>query len=378
MSAIVDGAASREAILRALGWDEPLDIAFASSARSGLEPGRVVATHRETSIVRIASGEVAASVSGRFRREASGLRDYPTVGDWLAVEARPAERSATIHAVLPRRSAIARTAGDSDRRGSGRLADEQVLAANVEVAFLVAAIDRPPNLRRLERYLALAWGSGVRPVVLLNKADASPDVEEALASVVAVAPGAEVLSVSGRTGAGLDRLRPLLAAARTHVFLGPSGVGKSTLVNALLGEDRLMTRDVRTSDARGRHTTTHRELIALPGGALLVDTPGIRSLELLDTDDGVTQAFADVESLALSCRFADCGHGAEPGCAVRGALATGTLDPGRWTSYEKLRREIAHVERASDPRAREAERRRWKAIHAAAERRMRAKYGEAL
>ena len=253
-----------------------------------------------------------------------------------------------------------------------------MLAANVDVAFLVAGIDRPPNVRRIERYLALAWGGGATPVVLLNKADESSDVAGAEASVRIAAPGVEVLPVSALTGAGLDRLGPHLGPARTLVFLGPSGVGKSTLVNALLGRTRQATASVRASDARGRHTTTRRELFALPGGALLVDTPGTRSLELLDSDEGIGQAFTDVEAVATSCRFADCRHRTEPGCAVRVALEDGVLDERRWASYQKLRREAAHVARESDPRAREAERRRWKVIHAAAARRMRAKYGDAM
>jgi ribosome biogenesis GTPase / thiamine phosphate phosphatase len=362
--------------LAALGWDDAWAAVFAPNAGPGLEPGRVVATHRETSIVRCMGGDVAGTVSGRFRREAAGLGGYPAVGDWVVLQPRLVERSGTVHAVLPRRGVIARTAGDSNRRGGGRLGDEQVLAANVDVAFLVAAIDRPPNLRRLERYLALAWGGGAIPVVLLNKSDESPDVEVAVSSVRAVAPGAEVLALSALTGAGLERLRPLLGAARTLVFLGPSGVGKSTLVNALLGEARQATAAVREGDARGRHTTTHREIIPLPGGALLVDTPGIRSLELLDGDEGLGQVFTEVAAVVASCRFTDCAHDSEPGCAVRPALADGRLDRGRWASYQKLRREVAHEARKSDPRAREAERRRWRAIHAEVARQTRRRYGE--
>lgn len=367
--------AGRPSPLRAFGWGGPLEALYAEHDGPGLEPGRVVATHRETSIVRIATGTVAGHVSGRFRLGANGPADYPAVGDWVAIEARPAERSGTIQAVLERRSAIARTAGDSNRRGGGRATDEQVLAANVDVALLVEAIDRPPNLRRLERYLALAWGAGVVPVIALNKADACDDVEAAVHAVTGIAPAVDVLPISARTGAGLDALRPHLEVGRTAVVLGPSGAGKSTLMNALLGERRAATSEVRESDGRGRHTTTHRELVALPGGALLIDTPGIRSLELLG-DDGLAATYGDVEAIAGDCRFSDCTHRTEPGCAVMEALADGRIEPRRWAAYEKLRREAAHLARQGDRTLREAERRRWKLISKAASARLRRKYGE--
>ncbi len=362
--------------LDALGWGGPFEAFYAEHDGPGMEPGRVVATHRETSIVRLASGDVAAHVSGRFRRDALGPGDYPAVGDWVAIEARPAERSGTIQAVLPRRSAIARTAGDSNRRGGGRLSDEQVLAANVDLALLVAAIDREPNLSRLERYLALAWGAGATPVIVLNKADASPDVGAAIAAVEAIAIGVDVRPVSAVTGSGVEDLRTgHLPPGRTAVVLGPSGVGKSTLTNALLGEEHFAVSAVRASDSRGRHTTTHRELVPLPGGAMLIDTPGIRSLELLG-DGGVAATYGEIEAIAEACRFADCSHESEPGCAVRAALADGRIDARRWTGYEKLRREAAHVARQSDRSLREAERRRWKMISKSVGDHMKRKYGK--
>jgi ribosome biogenesis GTPase len=378
MSAIIGPGLRHEAArLPALGWDPALERAFAPHADAGLQPGRVVATHRDTSIVATAGSDVAATVSGRFRLSVDGPADYPAVGDWVTLDVRPAEHAGTIHAVLPRRTVIARTSGDSSRHGGGRLIDEQILAANVDVALLVAAIDRPPNLRRLERYVALAWSCGVVPIVVLNKADAAADVEGATLAARSVTPGVEVVPVSALTGDGLGELVVHLGPARTLVVLGPSGVGKSTLVNAFLGEARLATAAVRSADARGRHTTTHRELVPLPGGALLIDTPGIRSLELRDGDEGIDRAFTDIEALSVDCRFSDCAHTCEPGCAIRAALADGRLARGRWASYEKLRREAAHLARETDPLARRAERQRWKAIHAEAGRRMRAKHGQA-
>lgn len=370
------GVTGDRADLAALGWRGPLEAFFAEHDGPGLEPGRVVATHRETSIVRVAAADVAGHVSGRFRRDALGPGDYPAVGDWVVIEARRAERSGTIHAVLPRQSAIARTASDSNRRGGGRLTDEQVLAANVDVALLVAAIDREPNLGRLERYLALAWGAGTTPVVVLNKADVCPDVAGAVAAVEGIAVGVDVHPMSAVTGEGVDALRVAhLAAGRTAVVLGPSGVGKSTLTNALLGTEHFVTSAVRASDSRGRHTTTHRELVPLPSGAMLIDTPGIRSLELLG-EEGVAAAYGEIETLADDCRFADCSHRSEPGCAVLAAVKDGRVDRRRWAGYEKLRREAAHLARQTDRSLREAERRRWKTISRSVNAEMRRRHGD--
>jgi ribosome biogenesis GTPase len=363
--------------LGALGWTDRTAALFAEHDAAGRAPGRVVATHRATSIVRLEDATVAGRVSGRFRREAIGPADYPAVGDWVVVEPRIAERSGTIHAVLPRHGLIDRTASDSNRRGGGRLDDEQVLAANVDVALIVASIAIEPNLRRLERYLALAWGSGARPVVVLNKADLAADVDAAVRRVESVALGVDIHPVSALSGAGVDPVAGHLAEGLTAVVLGPSGVGKSTLVNTLLGEQRQLTRSIREADGRGRHTTTHRELIALPGGALLIDTPGIRSLELLDGDDGVGLVYADIEAIAAECRFSDCRHQLEPGCAVRSAVEAGSIDGGRWAGYQKLERHAAHLSRQTDIRAREAERRRWKVISRSVEDHMKRKYGEA-
>ena len=372
--------------LEALGWDGGWAVAFAPFAGAVRRPGRVVAVHRETSIVRgVGPEDRPAIVSGRFRHDALATSDFPAVGDWVALEADRAEADrdeaeaddpAVIAAVLPRRSAFRRSASDASRASVGLLADEQVIAANVDIAFLVAGLDDDFNLRRMERYLAVAWASGVTPVIVLNKSDIALDAEARWLAVSGIAAGVPILTLSARTGDHLADLAEFLVAGRTSVVLGSSGVGKSTLVNALLGEDRQATAAVRSDDSRGRHTTTHRELFALPGGALLIDTPGIRSLEVVGADAGLDGAFDDIAELAASCRFSDCGHGTEPGCAIRTALASGELDPGRLVSYRKLERESAHAERKVDPRAQAEERRRWKTIHKAAEKKMLDKYGE--
>ncbi len=338
---------------------------------------RVIAVHKETSIVRGPDGvDRSAVVSGRFRFDALAPSDFPAVGDWVSVA--NGQEPAMITAVLPRRSAFVRSAADASRRSAGNLVDEQVLAANVDVAFLVAGLDNDFNVRRLERYLAVAWSSGVRPVIVLNKADVAIDLEHRLIDVASIAPAVPIVVLSALTGDHLADLSPYLVAGQTAVVLGSSGVGKSTLVNANLGELRQATAAVRGDDSRGRHTTTHRELFDLPGGAMLIDTPGIRALEVAGADEGIETAFDDITDLATTCRFSDCRHEGEPGCAVRAAVADGRLSEDRLASHRKLEREVAHSERKGDPRARAEERRKWKSIHKAVSRHMHDKYREAL
>lgn len=363
-----------------LGWDPGWAATFAPFAAGDRRAARVVAVHKETAITRTTGGEDRpAIVTGRFRHEALATSDYPAVGDWVALEptsptAGPDE-SAVIAAILPRRSAFRRQTGEANRRGGAQLAGEQILAANVDIAFLVAGLDRDFSLRRMERYLAVSWSSGVTPVIVLNKLDIADDLEGRLAAVQAIAPGVPIVILSALTGDHLADLSEYLLAGRTAVVLGSSGVGKSTLVNALLGEQRQATGAVRDDDSRGRHTTTHRELFGLPGGALLIDTPGIRSLEIAGADEGVETVFEDIDALALGCRFSDCQHASEPGCAVRAAIAAGSLGEDRLASFRKLQREAAHAERKIDPRVQAEERRRWKAIHKAVDKQMDRKYG---
>jgi ribosome biogenesis GTPase len=367
-----------------LGWDAGWAAAFAPFEGAGRRPARVVAVHRETSIVRdgLTGTDRPAVVTGQFRREAPAPSDYPAVGDWLVLEPTAPEAGpddpAIIAAILPRRSAFRRRLADASRRGAaetGNLGAEQVMAANVDVAFLVAGLDHDFNARRLERYLAVASSSAVSPVIVLNKADVAHDLEGRLVEVAAIAPGVPVVILSALTGDHLADLGTHLHPGRTSVVLGSSGVGKSTLVNALLGEQRQATAAVRADDSRGRHTTTHRELFVLPGGALLIDTPGIRALEVIGADEGLEAAFDEIVELATRCRFSNCRHGDEPGCAVRGAVADGALSAERLASHQKLEREQAYVERKGDPRAAAEERRRWKAISKSVGRHMDEKYG---
>jgi len=296
-----------------------------------------------------------ARLAGRFRRADAGV-DWPAVGDWVAVRPEGATGgSGVIHHVLPRAGLLERK-----RPGANRA---QAVAANVDVVFVVTTAERPPNLRRVERTLAVAAAGGARPVIVLNKVDLAADADGDLRALASVAGGARCLGCSAATGAGVDGLRGELPAGTTGALLGPSGAGKSSLVNALLGDQRLATGTVRLTDAKGRHTTTRRELIELPGGAWLIDTPGVRELGLWQAGEGIDQTFDDVTALAAACRFRDCTHRGEPGCAVASALAAGDLDEGRYASFEKLRREEAFQERQQDPRAAAASRGRSKAIH---------------
>lgn len=354
--------------LAALGWDDRFAslLAFESP---GLVPGRILTEERGQYLVANESGEGPASPSGRLRHdtELDPSATWPAVGDWVAMEPGAPGEHRLIQRVLPRRTAVVRRApGD-------RKVPSQVLAANVDTVFVVTSVNLDFNLRRLERYLAVAWESGAWPVVLLSKADLSDDLDSYRAAGATAAAGVDVIAVSVVTGEGLDAIRACLGPGRTVVFIGSSGVGKSSIVNALAGEPLLATAAIREGDARGRHTTTRRELVRLAGG-LLIDTPGLRELGVLD-GDGVGSAFEDVQRASALCRFSDCRHRSEPGCGVRAAIDDGTLDHARLEAYRKLEREAERAALASDALARRAERRKWTAIHRGVDQHMKAKYG---
>jgi ribosome biogenesis GTPase len=336
-----------------LGWNEQLEEHFRPHAEDGLVAGRVAVEHRGAYAVYTEDGDVWAELAGKLRHDALGRGELPAVGDWVALQPG-AGRKATIRAVLPRRTKISRkvTLGETE---------EQVLAANVDTILLVSSLNGDLNLRRLERYLATAWESGAQPAIVLNKADLCPEDERTglVAEVEAIAFGVPVHTVSALTSEGIDELAPYLAAGRTVVLLGSSGVGKSTLTNRLLGRQYLATNELR-EDGRGRHTTTQRELVQLPGGGLVIDTPGLRELQLWESSDGLAEAFEDVAELEAACRFSDCAHESEPGCAVREAIASGSLAVERLDSYRKLQRELARLERRRDVRLQSLERKKWR------------------
>lgn len=326
--------------LAALGWSETFARAFAADEHAGLVPARVADTRRGLLTLWTEAGSYRATLAGGLRHRTRDAAELPTVGDWVAARPLAGERRAVVERVLPRRSRFV-------RRASGDPPREQVVAANVDVVLLVCGLDGEFEPRRLERLLALAWQSGAQPAVVLNKTDRHPDPAAARRQAQAVAPEVPVYTVSARQGTGLAELAALLSAGRTGALLGSSGVGKSTLVNRLLGEERLRTRAVREKDARGRHTTSHRELVALPSGGLLIDTPGLREIQLWQAEVGLDEAFGDVLGLASECRFGDCRHLAEPGCAVRAAVERGALEAGRLASFRKLRDELATLAAAA-------------------------------
>lgn len=341
-----------------LGWDATFEDGWSRVSKPGLVPGRVTAGHTRVFRVATADGELLAEVAGQLRHSTRGREDLPAVGDWVALRPRAGERRALIRAVVPRRTAFI-------RRAAGKRAVAQVLAANVDTVFLIMGLDRDFSLRRLERALILASESRVEPVVLLNKADLCPEVEARRREAERTAPGVPVLVVAAKEGRGLGALAPWLTRGRTVALLGSSGVGKSTLVNRLLGEERLRTREVRPSDQRGRHTTTHRELVPLPGGALLIDTPGLREVQLWAGEEGLASAFGELERLAAACRFRDCSHGAEPGCAVRAAVKAGEVPEERLASYHKLRAELRSLEVREDLELQRRQKQEWRTIHRA-------------
>ncbi len=347
--------------LAALGWTDEHEAAFEIHAERGFEPARVVAEHRGGYLVRGERDERLAQARGRLRdNEIWG--SMPAVGDWVAVCDAPGGRYA-IEAFLPRQSKVS-------RKTPWLKSEEHILVANVDTVLLVSGLDNDFNPRRLERYLVAAWDSGADPVVVLTKLDVCDDFEK-LAEAESVAIGVPVLAVSNVTGEGIDAVQELLRPARTFVLLGSSGAGKSTLVNRLAGRRLMPTGDLRR-DGRGRHTTRHRQLLVLPGGALLVDTPGLRELQVWEGD--VDSAFSDIADLATQCRFNDCAHSSEPGCAVQEALESGALDPERYKSYRKLERELRAIEMRSSSRLRREAKQRWR--QRARESRAARRYGE--
>lgn len=318
-------------------------MAFAPDAAAGLLPGRVISSAGNVAMT--TNGPAEVIMQRRFSREAASSLDLPAVGDWLALELlSDSPRQAALRAVLPRGGTFVR-----NRLSDGR---PQVLAANVDVAFLVSGLDHDLNLRRIERYLVLALDGGVTPVVVLNKVDIALDLSRAVSDVHAVAAGTRVVVTSAVEGTGIDELRAYLDRGSTACLLGSSGVGKSTITNALLGDERQVTKALREDDSKGRHTTTVRELFAVPGGGLLIDTPGLRTVGVLGESDSVEATFDEVETLARQCRFSDCRHEGEPGCAVAAALEAGTLSPERLASHHKLEAERHAAEARADQRAR--------------------------
>ncbi len=349
--------------LTELGWDSSFEESFRALGSESLVPARVAAESRGIYGLMGEAGDWLAEVRGRLRREAGehgGRGELPAVGDWVAAATRPGGRAAIVE-ILPRRTALV-------RKAAGRAVEAQVLAANVDVVLVVAGLDLPLNRRRLERTLALAWESGARPAVVLSKADLAVDADAAHAEAEGLAPGVPVLLASAATGAGLAALGAEIGRGRTAVLVGPSGAGKSSLLNALLGAEARRVGAVRAADRRGRHTTTARQMLVLPAGGVVIDTPGLRELQLWEADDGLARAFEDLGELALRCRFRDCRHRGEPGCAVEAAIARGELAAGRLESHRKMEAELRFLAAKGDPRARREDKARVRRLSKAQKR----------
>ena len=334
--------------LEELGWDPFFEAHFELYKEKGFLPARIAVEEWNLYIAYSELGELTGKVTGRFRHNARSRSDFPAVGDWVAVKGNKKTKKMTIHGVLPRKSKFSRKVATTD----DRVTDEQVISANIDTVFLVIALDADFNMRRIERYLSLVQESGSRLVVVLNKTDLCDNVEEYLKEVKSITSGIPIHPVSALKREGLEQLRTYLSAGQTVTLVGSSGVGKSTLINSLLGEERQAVGEVREKDGKGRHITVKRELIMIPGGGMFIDNPGIRSVTLWGEEGGLEKTFEDIVELASQCKFKDCQHRTEPGCAIKQALADGTLDKKRYENYLRMQRELRILARKREQRAR--------------------------
>jgi len=336
-----------------LGWNKFFERHFEQFRNQGLVPARIAREHKGLYFIFSQYGELSARISGKLRHNIKSRAELPAVGDWVAVQPRPDEHKATILALLPRKSLFSRKAVLSGGMpDSGGKTEQQVLSANVDTVFLVCGLDADFNPRRIERYLTVAWDSGASPVIVLNKIDLCMDIKDKVAEVESVAFSVPIHPVSATKNQGLENIQKYLSRGKTAVLLGSSGVGKSSIINKMLGQENLKVREVRAYDSRGRHTTASRQMILLPDGGIVIDTPGMRELALWDNEEGIERTFSDIAELAHGCRFRDCSHQNEPGCAVQQALKAGTLNPNRYSNYIKLQKELKHLALRQDTKAR--------------------------
>ncbi|WP_246835908.1 ribosome small subunit-dependent GTPase A [Leptospira meyeri] len=341
--------------LSALGWNSFFELNFEKYKNQGLFAMRIIRENREKYIALCELGEYSCEISGKFRFNTDTKSKFPAVGDWVVTSVIPNEMKAIIHAVLPRKSVFS-------RKVVGQITEEQVIAANIDIAFIITGLDLNYNLRRIERFLTIAWESNALPVILLNKADLCPEAELRKIEVESVAIGVDVYTLSATQNVGIDILKKYIQRGKTIAFLGSSGVGKSTIINTLLGTEHLEVNEVSELGSRGRHTTTYRELFILPNGGMIIDTPGMRELQVWGDEEGLKQVFDDIEKLSLNCRYRNCSHQNEPGCAVKEAISDGSLDPKRLESFLKMKREFEYLEDRQTMKASAIEKANWKKI----------------
>lgn len=343
--------------LKSCGWNDFFEAYFSEYAADGLTPARVSVEHRNYYELYSVYGELTAEKSGKLFYQALDTSLLPAVGDWVVIRRLENEDKALIQAVLPRKTKFS-------RKKAGAVTEEQIVAANVDTVFIISSLNQELNLRRIERYLTLAWDNDVKPVIILSKADLSEDIFGSLAQVQDAFPGIDVNVISAKKKAGIGELLQFFEGNKTIAVIGSSGVGKSTLINALLDWKKMEVSEISLYKDKGRHTTTHRELSLVPGGGLIIDTPGMREIQLWEGSEGLSELFEDIEQLILECKFSDCKHESEPGCAIKAAIKNGSLDEKRFKSYKKLLSEVRFFTRKQNKKAMLEEKKKWKKLTA--------------
>ncbi len=344
--------------LQSLGWNDFFSAHFKSYAEQGFAVGKVAVEHKQYLRLYSEFGQITCEISGKFRHEARSQGEFPTVGDWIVFRRLADENKGIVQAILPRKSKIS-------RKVAGQHTQEQIIAANVDFLFIVTSLNFDFNVRRLERYLTLAWDSGAGPVILLNKADLCDNPEYFVEQTAEIAFGVPVHFLSASNRDGLEQLQPYFKNNKTCAMIGSSGVGKSTIINKIIGEERQRVDTLRSSVEKGRHTTTQRELIILPGGGLLIDTPGMREIQLWDADRGIAEAFEEITTTAENCHFRDCRHRQEPGCAVRQAVKSGEIQMARYKNFQKMQDELQQLKEKQQLQSRLEAKRQDKILHRA-------------